>query len=114
MQNQWDDILVTTTYTWIDHIVFRVQTTGETLQIEVIIDGLTKAGTVAVVADTNYTLCYAINSDELNMFCPYAVGPSINHARFMARNVTVRIRKTTAAGAGKLQCLVKYWLINPP
>lgn len=108
VQNTWYTVLTTLGYTFIDFIVIAIQTTGETIFIEVIIDGITKVTEIAAVAGTNYTMSYNIGTLYPDSYGSNAVGSTINHVRLMGHAVRVRVRKTTALGAGNLQCHVKY------
>lgn len=95
-------------------IAFHIATTGETLEIEVIVDGITVNGSVAAAAGTTYEPTWAyslISGDDFNIV---TAGSHSVYRAFLVegREITVRVRKTTNNGVGTLYCQVLYG-VNP-
>jgi len=94
-------------------VQFQVRDTDETLEIEITLDGQLRN---SVFAATNNTGYYALKSPTAanTLFCnsgsQYALYRHI-HADFL-RQCLIRIRKTTAAGAGDLRAIIQYGLLK--
>lgn len=104
VQNTWYTILDTTNNCRVIGITVRIDTTGETLEVQITADGETINGSVAANANTNYCvyLNNAANSaEELNL--KNDSDPQYKAFLLEARSVKIEVRKTTANGAGNLR-----------
>lgn len=117
VQNTWYDILETTTNIRLYGVSVEVLTTGETLEVRLIIDGVTYTASVAAVAGTDYHLymnwdpTVTVTGLSTNPCLVVAIGgPSGNYRGIFldGRSVRVSVRKTTANGAGTINGLVQY------
>jgi len=107
VQNTWYTVLADTgAYTKIIDIFMQVLTTGETLEVEVTIDGLTKTGSIAAAAGTDYQVRHG-TTQLVDTFIP-VTALTYSLLDYEGHDVQVRIRKTTANGAGTLNGKVIY------
>lgn len=109
VQNTWYTVLNTTSNVRLIKTLMVVVDTGETLQMEITIDGNTITGTQVAVAGTIYE---AVSTQSAITAQSIAFG-TISAANltgfiFEGRSVSVRVRKTTAAGVGSLSAKVVY------
>jgi len=110
VQNTWYTALETTRYTHIKLVVCSVAATAEDLEIEVTVDGVTYAGSKAgAVAGTTYAAGWAVASGAAGVLSLYTVAVD-SLLDLEGNDVRMRVRKTTAAGAGTLNCKVIYAL----
>lgn len=112
VQDQWYTVL-TTTNAHVLVISAVIATIDETLEIEVVSDGITRIATLAATAGTIYYFHLNSRPDQaintaLLLTAAAITGALVLSMDFCARDLRVRIRKTTAAGAGNLQCKVIY------
>lgn len=95
----------------LNRIHFTVQTTGETLELELTIDGV-MLGVVsqAVAAGAGYTVNEIYLSwDGTHYFVVSTTNNVIGDIPFFeCQSLLVRIRKTTNTGAGNLRAAVSY------
>jgi len=109
-QNNWYTVLAATANVRVIGITVRVATTGETLQCEIVVDGVT-LGIVdlAAVADTDYWVVLYTASTGLFTYMIAVTDDRLNRPFLIeGRNVRVRVRKTTANGTGTLASCVSY------
>ena len=111
-QNQWYDIMTEEENIRIIHIIMQVGTANETLECEVIADGVTYTmAALAAVAGTNYVVRLRTRARLADDEFEGAVdNAAFSHAFLLEGRhaVTVRLRKTTALGAGTLYGKVLY------
>ena len=106
VQNEWYTVLDTKINAQLQSVNLAVLVTDETLEVEVVIDGQTLTGSVAATAGTNYFARLWPRDIKLEVSPTedlFGRGESIDR-----RSIRVRIRKTTAAGAGNLMSRVKW------
>lgn len=109
VQNTWYTILSTTKDLCIVGLVVSVQTTNETLEVEIVIDGNTYTNTNASVAGTNYTVYMSLSDTTMSpVFDTGTYNTSLRYGKFCGHSIQIRIRKTTAAGAGNIRAAVLY------
>lgn len=105
-QNTWYTALATTVNCLIHKIGISVADTGETLNVQITVDGktITSPSAVAAAAGTEYWFIpwgiqkiAAVNSEA-----------DIKQPIIEGRSVKVEFRKTTAAGTGIITCDVEY------
>jgi len=106
VQNQWYTILDSKKECKVYAITVLVWTTGETLEVRVIIDGKVLMGSVNASATTYYYVHHQLYGSALivdgNIFLLGHYSP------LEGREVKVEVRKTTAAGSGTLDARVVY------
>ena len=108
VQNTWYPVLATqsrTTRIYLASIV--VATADETLQMRILVDGLTLSGALNATLGTVYRVefNYGIAAESL------VIGTTRDSTYIVeGRNVSVDVRKTSATGAGTLSAIVKYAL----
>lgn len=101
----WYTVLAETALCKVHHIMFRVQTTGEDLECELTVDGEVYTATQAAVAGTAYYLTIQPTSAAT----PSGTKQDVyNGNPIEGKLIQVRLRKTSAAGAGNLQGYVGY------
>jgi len=106
VQNQWYTLLPTTPNVRIYWIYLSVAATGETLDVRLIIDGVTytiggfaaTAGTVYLIYLGAYGILYYSTSTVMAAY----------YAPLDGRSVSIEVRKTTAAGSGTITARVVY------
>lgn len=104
VQNTWYTLLGAYKNVRLIAVKVQVATTGETLQIQIIADGLTQVGEVAAVADTGYELLHSLDLVNPNTYFFSNAGIWYYRAFFddFASLTSIKVRKTTANGAGNL------------
>ena len=113
VQNDWYPVLAVVGSGLLIDIGLGVKTADETLQIEIIIDGVTLSeDPLAAVANGDYHAWYKCDASEDHY---EIVFPAIDeYNRYLnlpfRHSLTVRARKTTALGAGDLVCIVVHAL----
>jgi len=108
VQNTWYTVLSATSNVVLNFIAFDVAVANETIEVEIIYDGVTQVVSFAATAATYYMI----------VLCPSWVAGKFATSTFSISGIVqlnmgslaVRIRKTTAAGAGNLRCKVDYGL----
>ncbi|GAI62226.1 unnamed protein product [marine sediment metagenome] len=115
-QDQWYPVMVIDRPLRCDSINFIVAVANETLEIELTISGgVPIVVAQAAVAGTNYALFRSGNPGV----GPVPFVPEDTNAEhrdtpiFECHSLHVRIRKTTALGAGNLSCLVHWGRLEP-
>lgn len=107
VQNTWYEVLTYTgKYTHIYHVVVSVAVANETLECEIIVDGVTYAGSLACTAGTFYQVYYGVGDTTAGTLSISGSYPQPSHIE--GSNIRVRVRKTTAAGAGTLTAKTIY------
>lgn len=106
VSNQWYTALnYTGRYTLIHSIRLLVLVANETLEMEIVIDGITELTAAFVAtAGTTYNIGWGTFIPPASSFI--IIGAISTSIGIVGHNIRVRIRKTTAAGAGNLQCKV--------
>ena len=110
VQNTWYTVLAATgVYTRIADVVFEVLVANETIEVEVTI-GATGAqvGIQACAFGTDYRLLHSFDPGNVDLLYAPAAGAGDRNLDLVGTNALVRIRKTTANGAGNLRCKVIY------
>ena len=103
IQNQWYIVVpFTGVYTWVKYICCAIQTANETVEIEVTIDGVVHTGLAALVAGNLNTVYFSDTPAGATTF--YIFANTRVSLDLQGHDVQIRIRKTTALGAGNLQC----------
>jgi len=103
IQNTWYTVLAATgVYTHLHYVCLAVLVAGETLECEITCDGVVEVATIAAVAGNLYSISYSDQAGNADAFFPW--GAERYDLNLEGHNIQVRIRKTTAAGAGNLQC----------
>lgn len=116
VQNTWYTVLDTTLNCRIWAILIQIDTTGETLDVQITVDGQVIPSSGAVcVAGNAYEICFgysgALGVLPIDNLVPFDVGSPFSRYRaylIEGRSVKVEVRKTTAAGAGNLRAEVQY------
>jgi len=108
VQNTWYTVCNLTDILF-NCVAFQILATGETLEVRLTIEGIALGvGTQVAVAGTTYQLDVLLGTDGTYWVTPNAiVALGLRNPLYM-RSLKVEIRKTTAAGAGNLQCAVSY------
>ncbi len=109
VQDTWYTALATTKNVRIIAMKFQIQTTGEDLEIELVIDGVTYIGSQTAVAGTSY-LAYK-NAGYSDLTTGTAGAHGAQYTFIEGRSVRIRLRKTTANGAGDLLGRITYAII---
>jgi len=107
VQNTWYTILDTVRKVEVSHIWFRVQTTGEDLEIRVTADGKTLEGSQTAVAGTGYWARKRGEADSLTVGTTETMANF--YSRFPARSFKLEVRKTSNNGAGQLDGACHYY-----
>lgn len=113
VQNTWYTVLAATEDVRVVACSIRVETANETLEVEMVIDGVTYIANQLAVAATTYTMGISGNpvSDTLNSSL---TAVDIYRAFLIeGQNIRLRIRKTTALGAGNLKCKLVWARLLP-
>jgi len=111
VQNTWYTVLnYTGRYTRVESVTIKVETTGETLETELEVDGIVYAGSLAATAGTNYSVYTRRHPDSAAGTVAFDTLSYLNPLTLEGDNIRVRVRKTTAAGAGNLRAKVIYAL----
>ena len=109
VQNTWYTVLPTSVDARIVFLHYIIIGNNETVEYELTVDGVTRVGTYASIAATDYwpILGYTYGyANSLNV--RVADRNAANYTFFEGRSVRVRMRKTTAAGATTLRSLVVW------
>lgn len=96
-------------------IVIQVDTTGETLQVRITIDGRTIESTAgACTNDTCYELIRRYTGITEDWIITDVANPFSQYKSFIleGRSVKIEVRKTTAAGGGNLKGRVVYGILH--
>jgi len=105
--NEYYDALPVSVDVEVWQMYIRVADTGETLQVDFIVDGRTFTGTQAAVAGTVYYV--GINSSgQLNFSTSPIRAGWQNSGGDSGHSYQIRIRKTTSAGTGTIRTVVDY------
>lgn len=113
VQNTWYTVLAATEDVRLIFPTFDVLVANETIELEVVVDGNPLTGVQAAVAATVYeTFLQGGVADALGI-AAYPFTSLYRAFLLEGQNVRVRIRKTTALGAGNLQCWVKWARLLP-
>ena len=106
VQNTWYTVLATKINARLLQIACKVATTGETLELSIVIDGKTITASLAATAGTLYYYDLAISDTGLSA-SPVTAQPAKPFI-IEGRNVQVQIRKTTAAGTGTITACASW------
>ena len=113
-QNIWFNALTNLQNARIIHVLIMVAGVGETLECEIIADGITWAiFPLAAAAGTNYFLKLRTSALAADVPLVAVVDNAGTSQGFLVegrQDVSVRVRKTTLNGAGVLSCKVLYGL----
>lgn len=112
IQNQWYPILAATQNVTLHALVIGIAAVGETLELQMTVDGEIIPGTVAAAAGAQYWVSIqpSIFGDEARFAAAWAgVFPIL----LTGRVFEILVRKTTAAGAGNLQGCATYMIERP-
>ena len=107
VQNTWYPVLATQSRTTRLYLItVAVGTANETLEVRILVDGLTISGAVNATFGTAYSayINYGISAESLSLV---AGGRDVTYI-VEGRNVSVDVRKTSATGAGALTAKVTY------
>lgn len=108
VQNTWYEGFPVLRNLKIYQIIFAMLTNNETLELEITVDGVTETLTVAAVANTGYLVNLSGNTGALiHWYTPY-VNTVWNQPLYECKSLYMRIRKTTAVGAGALRLKTTY------
>lgn len=108
--NQWYPVLApTVVYTRLFDIIAYVMAVGETLEVEVTINGLTWI-TPGVACGAGVVFRIIVSPSIASEITLQAWSQNVPYIDQYGHNVGVRVRKTTAAGAGNLRCKVVFEL----
>jgi len=108
VQNTWYPVLAATgLYTFLRNICLRVETANETIELEVTVEGIVDILTLAATFGTTYIVRFSV---EPSLAVPLlnAIPVITYNLDLIGHDISVRIRKTTAAGAGTLRAKVVY------
>lgn len=109
--DQWYDVLeLTGGGIGIRSISPAITIANETVQVEILIDGITRVAQAAMVVGTRYMVANRVYAAE-PVFAAGADIPPMG--LWKCHSLRVRIRKITALGAGNLQCRLKYQALRP-
>lgn len=109
VQNTWYEVLAATEDVRIISIGGVILVAGETVEGEVTVDGQTIAiNAAAFGAGNGREACNRYPSQTYLFWGDEGDNPASRSFLLEGQSVRVRIRKTTAAGAGNLQCRVKW------
>ena len=92
------------------HMVhIAIQTTGETLELEVTVEGVILAVAAQVaVAGTGYSPQWYLSWDGTHYGALQTVALAVDEHQMPMQALKVRVRKTTNTGAGNLRAAVSY------
>lgn len=112
VQNTWYDILATTLNARIYYLSVSMRTLAEDLEVQLIIDGNTYAGSqAAAVADADY-YCYLVaygSTTATSLAMTQNTLTLVGLNTFLeGKSIRVRVRKTSANGANSLNGIVAY------
>jgi len=114
VQNTWYTVLAATDDVKLIYVMDDIETTGETLECEITIDGLTLTVSHAAVAGTYYNIFKTLQAQNLSAL---SLGTaSISSAYQIAlegQSVAIRVRKTTANGTGNLVARITWAKLLP-
>jgi len=100
VQNTWYTVLATKINARLLQIACKVATTGETLEVRIVIDGITITASLAATAGTLYY--YDLTISDTGLSASLVTAQPAKPFIIEGRNVQVQIRKTTAAGTGTI------------
>ena len=108
VQNTWYTVLDTTRNVRIIHIGYRVNTTGETLEMRLTLDGNVFSNTINATAGSWYYVALdSLSTSSLHINLTSEMMPNRTFLA-EARSAKLEIRKTTASGTGSIQVYVQY------
>jgi len=102
----------------INAIIFKVATTGETLEVETTRDGVVVNGSIAAAANTYYaagkdpTGTTSLTIYSMSTPATAQTYDIIALKSFKCKSFQMRLRKTTAAGTGNLYGKVSYGVVS--
>jgi len=109
VQNTWYVLLPATgRYTKIIEVFMMITVANETLEIETTVDGLVKTGTIAATFNQDYQLRHGTTT-VADTWIPVAA-LTYSLLDYNGHDIQIRLRKTTANGAGTLYGKVIYAL----
>ena len=108
VQNTWYTVLNTAAFVRLYSVVFRVNTTGENLEVKLTMDGETVTHAIAAVADAHNYLILYMRYDGWQTLVTATATSGGTLMVYDVRSLKVEIRKTSAAGAGTIRCGVAY------
>lgn len=107
VQNTWYTLLDTTLNAQLVALEMKVAGIGETLEVQVTIDGQVLTKSAACNADTLYYVWKSRNAADLTISTtPGNFGGQ--YATFDAQSVKIEVRKTTANGAGTITARAQH------
>lgn len=115
VQNTWYDILPATANCRVYEIVTNIEDADETVQVQVLIDGVTiPANPLASTHSTTYLWYRNPNAVGVALYVRNtSTATSYTQAfLFEGRSVQIQARKTTANGAGNLTGMVVYGVLS--
>ncbi len=110
----WYPILAALAFCRVYEFIIRITTTGETLEIEVTIDGNVKLVTVAAGANTSYVISLSQSANPATeRLSATAVGADVYRKafHFEGHSIAIRARKTTNVGGGSIQAVVEHGVL---
>jgi len=108
VQNTWYTVLDTTKNVRIIHIGYRVNTTGETLEMRLTLDGNVFSNTINATAGSWYYVALdSLSTTSLHINLVSEMMPNRTFSGGSPKRQT-RIRKTTASGTGSIQVYAQY------
>lgn len=111
-QNSYYNILAATANVEAIYVAVSIATTGETLQVKLIVDGQTyTSGTLACTAGTSYYVTLTgFSAAGVPTFTIQSTSATLGGSSysFGGRSVQIQVQKTTAAGSGTLTGAVLY------
>ena len=108
VQNNWYTVLDTTRNIRIIHIGYRVNTTGETLEMRLTLDGNVFSNTINATAGSWYYVALdSLSTSSLHINLTSEMMPNRTFLA-EARSAKLEIRKTPASGTGSIQVYVQY------
>jgi len=111
VQNTWYEVLAYTgVYTHIHGVGACVLVANETIEVEVTCDGVTSITALALTFGSIYMLRPAVFQITVQNSFELVAAGNMNLC-LKGHNIRIRIRKTTALGAGNLQCKVVYSIV---
>jgi len=111
VQNTWYTLLSTTINVRLYAITVMVETTGETLEVRLTIDGNVHVASIAAAANTYYYVFYRPSDGTLQLEPTgslFHVNAVLGAKALESRSIKVEVRKTTAAGSGTLNGRAVY------
>lgn len=117
VQNTWYPILPATRNVEVYDLLINMAVANETLELRVIVDGITIVGTIAAVFNTGYRAGIEVNVIAQTMV--FSMAPDTTNYEHVANRplikghtVQIDIRKTTANGANTLQGACFYGILK--